>query len=117
MNSRILHCMLVAGCGLCVSARADDQTVHCRQGAVVSVSGPASDVGLAVLRQGGNAVDSAVATAFALAVTHPAAGNLGGGGYLLALPSKGEPLVFDFREVSPAAATEKMFVDPAARTQ
>lgn len=82
----------------------------------MTVSGPASDVGLAILKREGNAVDSAVATAFALAVTHPAAGNIGGGGYLLAMPGHGEPLVFDFREVAPAAATRDMFVDPAGRT-
>jgi gamma-glutamyltranspeptidase/glutathione hydrolase len=71
---------------------------------------------LAILRKGGNAVDGAVATAFALAVTYPAAGNIGGGGYLLVMPSKDEPLVCDFREVAPMAATREMFVDASART-
>jgi gamma-glutamyltranspeptidase/glutathione hydrolase len=98
------------------SGIADEQTVHCRNGVVVSVSGAASDIGLDVLRNGGNAVDSAVATAMALAVTYPAAGNIGGGGYLLLMPSKGEPVAFDFREVAPAAATRDMFVDPTRRT-
>ncbi len=108
--------LMAAAESLAMPVRADDSTVYCRQGVVVSVSGPASDVGLTALKGGGNAVDSAIATAFALAVTHPAAGNLGGGGYLLVLPSTGDPAVFDFREVAPAAATRDMFVDPAGRT-
>jgi gamma-glutamyltranspeptidase/glutathione hydrolase len=94
----------------------EETTVRCQKGAVVCVSGPAADVGVAIMKKGGNAVDSAVATAFALAVTHPAAGNIGGGGYILVAPASGEPLVIDFREVAPAAATLKMFVDPADRT-
>src|SRR4051794_12681444 len=64
-------------------------TVECRNGVVVSVSGPASDVGLSILKQGGNAVDAAVATAFALAVAHPRSGNLGGGGFMLVHPAPG----------------------------
>ncbi len=94
-----------------------DPTVHCDNGAVVCVSRPASQAGLQALQRGGNSVDAAVATAFALAVTYPPAGNLGGGGYLLMVPDAGtESVAFDFREVAPAAATRDMFVDPAART-
>ncbi len=94
------------------------EPVRWQHGAVVSVSGPATDVGVEVLKAGGNAVDAAVAVAFALAVTHPAAGNIGGGGFLLAVPprSKGEPTCFDFREKAPAAATREMFVKPEDRT-
>src|SRR5436305_13264092 len=80
-----------------------------RNGVVVSVSAPGSEAGLAILKQGGNAVDAAVATAFALAVTHPAAGNIGGGGFMLVSPSNGKPTVFDYRETAPAAATKTMF--------
>ena len=78
--------------------------------AVVSVCPIGSRVGANVLRAGGNAVDAAVATAFALAVTHPAAGNIGGGGFMLVAggPDR-EPEVIDYREVAPAAATARMF--------
>ncbi len=80
-----------------------------RSGVVVAVSQPGAEAGLAMLKQGGNAVDAAVATAFALAVTHPAAGNLGGGGFMLVHPPKGDPVVIDYRETAPAAATKDMF--------
>src|SRR5437870_4448470 len=78
-------------------------------GVIVSVSEPASDVGLAVLKGGGNAVDAAVATAFALAVTHPAAGNIGGGGFMLIHPAGGDATVIEYRETAPTAATKDMF--------
>ena len=79
---------------------------------VVSVSPAASDVGLAVLKRGGNAVDAAVATALALAVTFPEAGNIGGGGFMMIWPGGGqEPVCVDCRETAPAAATRDMFVD------
>ena len=86
-------------------------TVKGRQGVVVSVSRPASDVGVAILKLGGNAVDAAVATAFALAVTYPAAGNVGGGGFMLVHPAPGEgnPMAFDYRETAPAAAYPTMY--------
>ncbi|HET6881965.1 MAG TPA: gamma-glutamyltransferase, partial [Pirellulales bacterium] len=79
-------------------------------GLVVSDSAPASEVGVAVLRQGGNAVDAAVATALALAVTLPEAGNVGGGGFMLVWPGDGrEAVCFDYRETAPAKATPTMF--------
>src|SRR5262245_62532788 len=80
------------------------------RGMVVAVSYPAAEVGLAVLKKGGNAVDAAVATAFALAVTWPEAGNIGGGGFMLIHPGgKQDPVVIDYRETAPAAATRRMF--------
>jgi gamma-glutamyltranspeptidase / glutathione hydrolase len=80
------------------------------KGMVVTVSRPASEVGLDVLKKGGNAVDAAVATAFALAVTWPEAGNIGGGGFMLVHPGgKNEPVFIDYRETAPSAATRRMF--------
>jgi gamma-glutamyltranspeptidase/glutathione hydrolase len=86
-----------------------EKAAELRNGVVVTVSAPGSEAGLAILKQGGNAVDAAVATAFALAVTHPAAGNIGGGGFMLVHPSKGPPTVIEYRETAPAAATKTMF--------
>jgi gamma-glutamyltranspeptidase/glutathione hydrolase len=78
---------------------------------VVSGNPIASDVGRDVLRQGGNAVDAAVAVAFALAVVHPEAGNLGGGGFMLIRTPAGEVSALDYRETAPAAATRDMYLD------
>lgn len=89
----------------------DEQPVRARRGMVVSVHHAASDAGLEILREGGNAVDAAVATGFALAVVHPAAGNLGGGGFLLLRTHDGKTTFIDFREKAPLAATETMYQD------
>jgi gamma-glutamyltranspeptidase/glutathione hydrolase len=89
----------------------DDQPVRATHGMVVSVHHLASDAGLDVLREGGNAVDAAVATGFALAVVHPAAGNLGGGGFLLLRTHDGHATFIDYREKAPLAATETMYQD------
>jgi gamma-glutamyltranspeptidase/glutathione hydrolase len=88
-----------------------DQPVRARHGMVVSVHHLASDTGLDMLRAGGNAVDAAVATGFALAVVHPAAGNLGGGGFLLLRTCDGKTTFIDFREKAPLQATETMYQD------
>lgn len=118
-NPRIIAGFLCAAL-VCVTvlrpSRAAD-LVRCENGAVVSVSSHAAEVGVETLKRGGTAVDAAVATAFALAVTYPPAGNIGGGGYLLVVPRDGTgSVVFDFREVAPKAATRDMFVDPDGRT-
>ena len=84
--------------------------VRAESGMVVSQDRIASDVGAKVLKQGGNAVDAAVATALALAVTHPAAGNIGGGGFLVLRPAEGPPVAYDFREMAPAKAHPKMWL-------
>jgi gamma-glutamyltranspeptidase/glutathione hydrolase len=82
---------------------------------VVAQEPLAADAGLAVLRKGGNAVDAAVAIGFALAVTHPAAGNLGGGGFMLVRLADGRTTFFDFRERAPAMATRDMYLDAGGK--
>lgn len=88
-----------------------DQAVHARHAMVVAEEPLAADVGLRVLKSGGNAIDAAVAIAFALAVTYPFAGNIGGGGFLLAHFSDGRSTFIDFREKAPLAATRNMYLD------
>ena len=78
---------------------------------VASVHPGVSSVGAEIMRKGGNAVDAAVATGFALAVVHPAAGNLGGGGFMLYRTAQGEMHFLDFREKAPAAASRDMYLD------
>lgn len=93
------------------AATADD-VVIAERGMVVSVSAPASEVGRDILKRGGNAVDAAVATALALAVTHPAAGNIGGGGFMMIHPAPGSnesPICIDYREVAPLSSTRDMY--------
>src|SRR5512143_735923 len=91
-------------------AQETDASVTSKTGMVITTSAPASDVGAAILRKGGNAVDAAVATAFALAVTHPTAGNIGGGGFIVYRPASGEPVTYDFREKAPAKASPTMWL-------
>jgi gamma-glutamyltranspeptidase/glutathione hydrolase len=89
----------------------ESQPIRASHGMVVTVHHLASDAGVEILRQGGNAVDAAVATGFALAVVHPIAGNLGGGGFLLLRTHDGRATFIDFREKAPLAATEDMYLD------
>ncbi len=94
-----------------VIAYRGEQPVRAKHGMVVSVHHLASDAGLQILEEGGNAIDAAVATGFALAVVHPIAGNLGGGGFLLLRTHDGKSTFIDFREKAPLAATETMYQD------
>ncbi len=85
------------------------RTVKSERGLVVTVEPQASRVGARILQAGGNAVDAAVAIAFALAVTHPSAGNIGGGGFMLVRPKNGPSVAIDFRETAPGALTRAKF--------
>lgn len=89
--------------------------VRARHGMVASSNALASQVGADILRRGGNAVDAAVAVGLALAVTTPAAGNLGGGGFMLIRRADGNAVALDYREVAPAKATRTMYLDEAGR--
>lgn len=91
---------------------ANDMVARGRSGAVSSGEPHATRVGIAVLESGGNAVDAAVAVALTLAVTHPQAGNLGGGGFFVIRMADGRTAAIDFRERAPSAATEGMYLRP-----
>jgi gamma-glutamyltranspeptidase/glutathione hydrolase len=107
----ILLLMAALVAGLETPVAASTGPVHAQHGIVVSVHELASRVGVDVLRAGGNAIDAAVATGFALAVVHPAAGNIGGGGLMLIRMADGKTHFLDYREKAPAAATRDMFLD------
>jgi gamma-glutamyltranspeptidase/glutathione hydrolase len=87
-----------------------DAVAEGRHGAVASAEAHASRVGIDVLRRGGNAVDAAVAVGFALGVTHPSAGNIGGGGFMLIRLADGRTRALDYRERAPAAASRDMYL-------
>src|ERR1700746_3240641 len=89
--------------------------VYARKGMVVAQEPVAADVGVAVLKSGGNAVDAGVAVGFALAVTHPFAGNIGGGGFMLIRLADGRTTFIDFREKAPAKASHDMYLDAAGK--
>src|SRR5713101_5975314 len=91
------------------------QPVRSRSAMVVAQEPLATDVGVAVLKSGGNAIDAAVAVGFALAVTHPSAGNIGGGGFMLVRLADGRTTFLDFRERAPLAASRNMYIDPTSR--
>ena len=94
----------------CAAVFTSSEPFRAARGMVVSQEAAASKIGADVLKAGGNAVDAAVATAFALAVVHPTAGNIGGGGFLVFRPASGDPVAYDFREMAPAAASPTMFL-------
>jgi len=99
--------LLVPAAGLAAAATVP---ARARNGMVASQNFVASQVGIEALWDGGNAVDAAVATAFALAVTHPSAGNIGGGGFLIYRPPSDPAVAYDFRETAPAGASPTMFL-------
>ncbi len=89
------------------------KNVNCSKGAVVSAHPLASMVGLSILKKGGNAVDAAIATQLALAVVYPGAGNIGGGGFMVAHLKNGQNITLDYREKAPAKASRDMYLDTA----
>ena len=91
------------------------QPVRARHGMVVTHERHATEAGLKVLESGGNAIDAAVAVGFALAVTHPYAGNLGGGGFMLIRLADGRTTFLDFRERAPGAASRNMYLDASGK--
>jgi gamma-glutamyltranspeptidase/glutathione hydrolase len=94
-----------------VIGAAHEQPVRTKHAMVVSVHHLATDAGVEILKDGGNAIDAAVATGFALAVVHPVAGNIGGGGFMLAHFAAGNSTFIDYRERAPLAATANMYLD------
>ncbi len=92
-----------------------DGVVSSKNGMVITTSGIASDAGASILGKGGNAVDAAVATAFALAVTHPSAGNIGGGGFMVYRPARGDAMTVDYREKAPLKSTVTMYLDSSGK--
>ena len=92
-------------------AFAQSPTLEAQRGMVVSTHHLASEAGIEMMRRGGNAIDAAVATGFALAVVSPSNGNLGGGGFMLIHTPKGQAVALDFREIAPLASTSDMFLN------
>ena len=91
--------------------------ITCTKGAVTSANALASKVGVLILKQGGNAIDAAIATQLALAVVYPGAGNIGGGGFMVAHLVSGKNISIDFRETAPAKATRDMYLDKDGNPQ
>ncbi|HEV3278913.1 MAG TPA: gamma-glutamyltransferase [Terriglobia bacterium] len=118
-NLRFARCATAARLAI-VALSTLSMMLHCapgyaavagRHGMVASSEAHATDAGLEILRAGGNAVDAAVAVGFALAVTHPFAGNIGGGGFMLVRLASGEAAFIDYREAAPGRASHNMYLD------
>jgi gamma-glutamyltranspeptidase/glutathione hydrolase len=107
---RTLLVVLVACTSFGVAVGAISVPTRSKAGIVASQNETASKVGADAIRDGGTAIDAMVATAFALAVTHPTAGNIGGGGFIVYRPANGEPVAYDFRETAPAKAGPTMWL-------
>jgi gamma-glutamyltranspeptidase / glutathione hydrolase len=110
---RLAPVLVLAAAALpCTAARAAAPlAAESSEGMVVSAQHLASEVGATILRNGGNAIDAAVAIGYALAVTHPCCGNIGGGGFMVIHLADGKNTFINFRERAPAAATADMYLD------
>lgn len=123
MMRHLLTGLFVLSTCLLSAQTIDPYTYHIQKktiasrGAVVSAHPLASKAGVAILQKGGNAVDAAIATQLALAVVYPAAGNIGGGGFMVAHLADGRNIALDFREKAPAAATRDMYLDAAGNAR
>src|ERR1700760_686130 len=112
MCKRIMSALLIAPSLLHAAAPLELEST---QGMVVTAQHEASEVGAAILKQGGNAIDAAVAVGYALAVTHPCCGNLGGGGFMMIHLANGNDTFINFREKAPLAASANMFLDATGK--
>src|SRR4029079_3092281 len=119
-NRFFIVCLLIVSCNTTkknnhLPADAYSYTVQKKvivdNGAIVSAHPLASKAGLEILKKGGNAVDAAIATQLALAVVYPQAGNLGGGGFMVAKLSDGKEVAIDYREMAPGKANRDMYID------
>src|ERR1700704_6381303 len=106
---RVFAFLVCLSVTLAIPVSANRQPVRARHGMVVALESIAVDVGVDVLKKGGNAVDAAVAVGFALAVTHPFAGNIGGGGYMMIRMAGGRTTFIDFRERAPERSPRDMY--------
>src|ERR1700751_4321774 len=102
---------LLSSIAISTALAASREPVRARHGIVASTNEIASRVGVDIMKRGGNAIDAAIAVAFALAVTHPAAGNLGGGGFMMIRLKDGRTTAIDYREMAPALATRNIYLD------
>jgi gamma-glutamyltranspeptidase / glutathione hydrolase len=110
---KIFFCLLLSFVSLGIGAAAPKSPVRVSHGMVVAADPLAARAGQKILEQGGNAIDAAVATGFALAVTYPGAGNIGGGGFMVIRFADGRTAAIDYREKAPSAATRTMYLDSA----
>src|SRR3954447_21266050 len=94
-----------------IAQQVSEEPTRTKHAMVVTIQHNATDAGVEILKQGGNAVDAAVAVGFALAVVYPAAGNIGGGGFMLIRDRHGKTHFLDYREKAPAGATRDMYLD------
>ncbi|PYE46855.1 gamma-glutamyltransferase 1 [Rhizobium sp. PP-F2F-G20b] len=111
IRTPLVHLTILIGLAVSPAQAASPQPVAGENGMVVTAQHLASDVGVEILKQGGNAVDAAVAVGYALAVVYPTAGNIGGGGFMTVRLADGRTSFLDFRERAPLAATKTMYLD------